>query len=590
MTELWKTTGVIDPKERIKRYGVECIGPAGDGITFVAGTWKPGGEYIQKLIVRNVSTAVKHVKYRLPSTRYFSLAYPEEIVLSPGMFQELDVVFRPVHNDPYDDTIFFKMLEGGEVVGGFHVPVRAWISKLEVTVPYGIDFGFCTTHQTTTLTFDLENTGEVDSPFRWEDADPFLISPMNGVVGVGKSVEITVKLKPEGAHVFMVQAVCIVGEGVHAIIPEPKLITRFSAVAKFAYLSLSERTINFGEILSGSSPDERPQEVLLRNSSVVPAEFDCTRHDNDRDEVFEVYPRKGIVPARGEVTIKVKYSALASGCYSSDCYTFRTPGNSRTSLTCTGLSIPPVIQFRKQVALNPSKAASLDANTLIEGPTGAPMNSINFGEVEVGLVTTRVFFLKNTSGRDTVFSIIADENGVFQMSPRQGTIPAGMEISVKLTFSPQLPINFCRRIWILLGEALPLFYDAYGNGFIRAKGEIKEQRPAPLRHAHIQSYRNRCVSGKGGMSPEQLDDLYEQLQDRNDGSERSAPEFAHVGMKGTVSLSTAALKSPLTRTGESSRAAVAVAHELFVEDSNPNVSLMFHCYVYDMMYVPYELT
>lgn len=564
---------VIEPRERIKRYGVECIGPAGDGITFLAGHWKPGGEYIQKLIVRNVSTGVKHLKYRLPATRFFSLSYPEEIVLSPGMFKELDVVFRPVHNDAYDDTIYFKLYEGKEKVGGFHVPVRAWISKLEVTAPFGLDFGFCATHQTTTQTFHLINSGEVDSPFRWEQADPFVITPMSGVIPIGRSQEITVRINPQGAHVFMVQAVCVVGEGVHAIIPEPKLVTRLSAIAKFAYLTLSEAKIDFGEVLSGTSPDDRPQEVLLRNSSVVPAEFELSRHDNDRDEVFDVQPRRGVVPARGAVPIKVRYSALASGCFSADMYTFRTPGNSRTTLTCTGLSMPPVISFRKQLAS--TKAAgehTMDLDALLDGPSGAPTNSINFGEVEIGKITTRIFYLKNSSARDTVYSIVADENGVFQMDPRQGVIPAGMEVSVKLTFTPPHPINFYRRMWVLLGEALPLFYDAYGNGFIRARGETKEQRPAPLRHAHIQAYRNRCVNGEGDLSPEDLDQMYEDLQSRMDGSERTAPQFAQIGMRGTMALSVASLRSPLTRTGEASRAAVAVAHELFIEDSDPTVT------------------
>lgn len=573
MSTMGNEPHVIEPRERIKRYGVECIGPAGDGITFKAGHWKPGGEYIQKLIVRNVSTFVKHLKYRLPATRFFSLAYPEEIVLSPGMFKELDVVFRPVHNDPYDDTIYFKLYEGGERIGGFHVPVRAWISKLEVTAPFGLDFGFCTTHQTTTQTFNLVNSGEVDSPFRWEPAEPFIISPMAGVIPVGRSQEITVKINPQGAHVFMVQAICVVGEGVHAIIPEPKLITRFSAVAKFAYLSLSEPKISFGEVLSGTLPDERPQEVLLRNASVVPAEFDVLRHDNDRDEVFDIQPRSGVVPARGEIVIKVKYSALASGNYSSDLYTFRTPGNSRTTLTCTGLSMPPVIAFRKQLVTTKNHTdQTIDMDALLDGPSGAPTNSINFGEVEVGKITTRVFYLKNNSARETVYSIMASENGVFQMDPRQGVVPAGMEVSVKLTFAPKFPINFYRRIWILLGEALPLFYDAYGNGFIRARGEVKEQRPAPLRHAHIQAYRNRCVNGEGDLSPDELDQMYEELQSRGDGRERTAPQFAHVGMKGTMALSVASLRSPLTRTGEASRAAVAVAHELFVADTDPTVS------------------
>ena len=31
---------IIDPSERIKRWGLECVGPSGDGITF-KGTYEP---------------------------------------------------------------------------------------------------------------------------------------------------------------------------------------------------------------------------------------------------------------------------------------------------------------------------------------------------------------------------------------------------------------------------------------------------------------------------------------------------------------------------------------------------------------------
>jgi hypothetical protein len=61
-----------------------------------SGEWTPGGEYVQKLKVKNVSQDLKKLKYRLPTSRYFSLAYPELIVLSPGTECIIDVVFRPV--------------------------------------------------------------------------------------------------------------------------------------------------------------------------------------------------------------------------------------------------------------------------------------------------------------------------------------------------------------------------------------------------------------------------------------------------------------------------------------------------------------
>lgn len=142
------TVEILDPQLRIKRYGLECVGPSGDGITFKAGHWHPGGEYVQKLIFRNVSTAVKKFKYKLPTSRFFSMAYPEVIVLSPGMFQEVDVIFRPLELSTYDDSIMVKMQEGLNS-GFFHVPVRAMISKLVVEAPFGVDLGYCATHQTT---------------------------------------------------------------------------------------------------------------------------------------------------------------------------------------------------------------------------------------------------------------------------------------------------------------------------------------------------------------------------------------------------------------------------------------------------------
>lgn len=137
----------MDRDERVKRFGIDCIGPGGsDGILFKAGTWRPGGEYIQKLLIRNVSTSVKKLKYKLPSTRYFSMAYPEPIVLSPGLSQEVDVIFRPVEYEPYDDTMYIKLLDGIDG-NGFTIPVRATIDNLSLSAPSGLDLGYCTTHQ-----------------------------------------------------------------------------------------------------------------------------------------------------------------------------------------------------------------------------------------------------------------------------------------------------------------------------------------------------------------------------------------------------------------------------------------------------------
>ena len=55
---------------------------------------------------------------------------------------------------------------------------------------------------------------------------------------------------------------------------------------------------------------------------------------------------------------------------------------------------------------------------------GSPANSINFRDLEIGKSETRVIYIKNESEKDTFFCILADSEGIFKITPKQGTIPA----------------------------------------------------------------------------------------------------------------------------------------------------------------------
>jgi cilia- and flagella-associated protein 65 len=358
------------------------------------------------------------------------------------------------------------------------------------------------------------------------------------------------------------QAVCYVGEGVYAIIPDPMIFIKLSAIGKYAYICLSDAEVHYGEVLSGTPVHKTKKDIVLRNNSVVPAEFSCIRHEKDVDEVFDISPRSGIIPPHSEIQIFVHYHALAMGCYSNDQYTFKTPGNCYTTLVVTGTSMPPVVSLRKETG-----------RPIEDNLSGSPNNSLNFRDIEIGFSSTRLFYLRNNSARDTHFSIDGDEESVFRMQPRQGRIPAGSEIAVKLLFQPKLPINYYKRFFILISDALPLFYDCMGTGFIRAKGEIKEIRPAPLRHAHIQAYRNRKVRGlldpynpegiSGALNPDEMDMIV-----KHHGMSEM---FARVGPDGTRAFSVTSHGQPLTRSGEASRVDTAVAQELFIDDIDPSV-------------------
>ncbi|KAJ1414898.1 hypothetical protein B484DRAFT_434867, partial [Ochromonadaceae sp. CCMP2298] len=314
--------------------------------------------------------------------------------------------------------------------------------------------GFCTTHQYTTLKFLLTNEGEIEAPFQWDSPYPFM--------------RLCMPRRPSAT---------------------------WARVCMPLYPTLS------------SKPTYRH------------------RFDGDRDEVFGVTPKAGVVPPLGAVSVQVSYSALAMGCFSLDRYAFRTPGGCDAILTCSATSTPPLITLCKEAVTKPPKFPSLspDTGTSLSPDTGtfevngakfreaAPEFSLNFRDVEVGKAETRILMLRNESERPTPFSVIADEAGTFQMFPKQGVIPAHYKAyPVKVVFRPTRAINFYRRFFMLVGDGLPLFYDCLGTGYVRAKGEVKEQRPAPLRHAHVQAYRNRSAQGVGGLSPDELDRIYEE--------------------------------------------------------------------------------
>lgn len=75
--------------ERIRRFGVDC----GDGLVWLA-NWKPGGEYTKSLVVKNVSKQTVKLRYKLPESKFFNMAFPEAIKLTPGLSATLQVRLR----------------------------------------------------------------------------------------------------------------------------------------------------------------------------------------------------------------------------------------------------------------------------------------------------------------------------------------------------------------------------------------------------------------------------------------------------------------------------------------------------------------
>lgn len=65
-----------------------------------------------------------------PSDARLPRTVPRGIFMLPNQ-KEVDVVFRPLSSEVYDDVILFKVLDGPNA-GGFNVPVRALLPTLQV--------------------------------------------------------------------------------------------------------------------------------------------------------------------------------------------------------------------------------------------------------------------------------------------------------------------------------------------------------------------------------------------------------------------------------------------------------------------------
>jgi hypothetical protein len=176
-------------------------------------------------------------------------------------------------------------MQDGPGSGGFRVPVCAKLQVLELSFPSGLDMGYVQVGTTSECSFMIKNTGQVDAPFHCDSPQPFTLTPGSGVVPVGSSIRIVCSVAPVGAAVYVSNACVRVGEGCNAIKPHPLLQIKLSCIAKFCHISASQERVDFDKVLvntgtttsssnSISAADLNPvKEVVLRNSSVVPAEF-----------------------------------------------------------------------------------------------------------------------------------------------------------------------------------------------------------------------------------------------------------------------------------------------------------------------------
>lgn len=160
MTESMKSSA---RQERCRRYGFDCV----DFLEWKG--WDVGGEYKLTVSLKNVGKKMAAIKYKLPASKYFGMEFPMVAKVSPGMSYHVDVVFRPIHMEAYEDEILFSTS-----LGDFAIPIRAVLLSKSFFVAESFEFGFCPTMEMSEGVFEVRPAMHSDA--RWHRCEPRLLA------------------------------------------------------------------------------------------------------------------------------------------------------------------------------------------------------------------------------------------------------------------------------------------------------------------------------------------------------------------------------------------------------------------------------
>ena len=186
--------------ERARVWGLDCA----DVLRWRQ--WEPGGTYVRSVVLKNVSTKAIKVKYKLPATKYFEMEFPEVIKLSPGMSIPVDVTFRPIKREQYDDFVEFKVAG----CGSFRVKTQAPLPVLSLALPKTCDLGYGAVNELMRGDFEFANDGDVALEYEWRLDLPFTFEPKRGHLNPGQTARVRCEFTPTDATCAVATAACVV--------------------------------------------------------------------------------------------------------------------------------------------------------------------------------------------------------------------------------------------------------------------------------------------------------------------------------------------------------------------------------------------
>jgi len=442
--------------ERARVWGIDCA----DVLRWKR--WEPGGTYVRSVVLKNTSTKAVKVKYKLPATRYFEMEFPEVIKLSPGMSVSVDVTFRPIKREQYDDFVEFKVAG----CGSFRVAVVCPLPVLSLQLPPICDLGYGAVNQVMSKTLSFTNDGDVDLTYEWRLDLPFHFEPKSGALAPGQTATVTCEFTPTDATVSVASAACLVtpAHDFHDGGVTCPFAIDVRAVGKYPFIRLSDKELDFGQVSVGKTVEKT---IRVLNQTPVVVNVQCTRDAAEHDNVFKcnamAWKSDKSIGLQSHEYVRISYTPSAPGTFSNETWSFTTPGGARSAmLRATGTAVGP--------------SASLTVSTL------------QFGSVVAGTSVKRIFDVRNHGDVSMFWQIDSDKFCTFGLDVDRGTVSPGEAQRVLVTFAPHEAANYHKRLLVLIKDASPLAIDVVGTCY------DSQRRPAPMYLSHVETYRSLCAS------------------------------------------------------------------------------------------------
>ena len=444
--------------ERAHVWGIDCV----ERLTWRG--WEPGGSYVRTVTLKNVGKKALKVKYRLPQTKYFEMEFPETMKIQPGLSATVDVTFRPIRFEQYDDFIEFKVAGAG----AFQVKVSALLPFISLKMPPAVDFGYGAVNELMQKDFTFVNDGDVAVSYKWAVDLPFVLTPGEGTLEPGETGHVHAEFTPADATVNVVNAICALTDQSGHALPTESYNCSVTAVGKYPYVRFSEPEIDFGEVMVGRTVE---QTVKLMNQSPVGASYEVARGETEHDHVFKCTGKGsqgGYLKQKSHEEFKVQFTPSMPGTFSSESFKAYTPGGNVATVKITGTAIGPSVTLSQ--------------------------STFQFGSVVAGKSVRRVLDIENHSDLPVHWQIDSECLGTFALGADRGVLEPKFQgipgkAQVVVTFAPIEPANYHKRIIVALRDHRPLAFDVVGTGY------DDKRRPAPMRQSHVEEYRAMCAAG-----------------------------------------------------------------------------------------------